>query len=75
MWHPEHSRHTLNTNDKKLLLLMLGQETLPEEARYRAKCHLVKTPRTPHFCGARAGGHVEQESKNQSGWLLTCYFS
>lgn len=75
MWHPEHSRHYLNISDKKLLSLMLGQETLPEEARHRAKCHLVKTSRTPHFCGAGAGGQVEQDFKKQSGWLLTRYCS
>lgn len=75
MWHSEHSRHYLNINGKKLLSLILGQETLPEEDRHGAKCHLVKTPRAPNFCGAGAGGNVEQESKEQLGYLLTCYFS
>lgn len=54
---------------------MLGQEILPEEARHRTKCHLVKIPRTPHFYGAEAGEHVEQESKKQLGWILIYYFS
>lgn len=46
----------------------LGKEALPEEARHKAKSHLlVNTLRTSHFwaCGARA----------QKVRLLTCYFS